>query len=230
METKEIDNFLETIYNDDVEGFKKFLESGVDVNYKTKYGTALEITNNHNCNKIFNLLLNHPNLKIDDDTDFLLLHFSCERKDVEAVKLLLHKFNIDPNIEGYDGRVPLHRACKQNNIEVVKLLLAHPKIDINAKDIHKCTPLYDACAYNSIESVNILLEQPDIEINKDYEEDEEDEEIKWEVSPLYIACEQGHVDVVKILLNRPEIKIKFNYSVFSDNKEIFNLLKNHLKH
>jgi len=113
METKEIQLFFDAVYKNDIKKVKELLDSGIDVNYKSEHGTALDIANYNDLEEIFKLLLNHPNLEIrkkhyweygefwaeDYSTSLLLLHFSCDRKDVEAVKLLLYKFNIDPNIK-----------------------------------------------------------------------------------------------------------------------------------
>lgn len=91
----------------------------------------------------------------DDDKKTILLK-ACERRNTEAVKLIL---KYKPNINKKDtwGQTPLHKACINGDIDCAVLLLHHQKAKVNAGDNLNLTPLYLATRNNHLGVIKLLL-------------------------------------------------------------------------
>ncbi|RYP68260.1 hypothetical protein DL771_006762 [Monosporascus sp. 5C6A] len=118
----------------------------------------------------------------------MALGTSCERGNVEVVKLLLEN-GADLTITKKDGWTPLHAASVNGHVEVVKLLL-EKGADVTTADNNGNTPLLAASATGRVEVVKLLLENgADATIASNN---------GW--TPLNSASDNGHVEVVKLLL------------------------------
>ena len=103
------------------------------------------------------------------------LHLACERNNEDAVKVLLHRSDLQINIRDSHGKTPLHYVP---NDTIVELLLNHPNVDVNATDDFNDTPLHNLVIfdydigdshYNSeilMKIVQKLLDHPFIRINQ----------------------------------------------------------------
>jgi glutaminase len=94
-------------------------------------------------NKQFHIFRSITNKNYEKNSEIILrdnLINACAKNDIETVKLLSKKINL--NISDYDKRTPLHLACIEGNIDIVKFLLEE-KCDINVKDRWGNTPLND---------------------------------------------------------------------------------------
>ena len=97
----------------------------------------------------------NPNCCNDNDT---LLSFFCEVNEIEMVKILLSKDNIDVNASiPKNGNTPLLVAIIQKNIEISELLINDKRTDINMKNFENQSPLIQAVSSHLGKIVSLLL-------------------------------------------------------------------------
>ena len=123
---------------------------------------------------------------------------ACKKGDVDGVRLLLKRTDIDVNQAREDGTTPLLITCGKGHVDVVRLLLARKEIQINQAKENGATPLYTTCKMGHVDVVQLLLARKEIQINQASKDGR---------TPLYTTCKMGHVDVVRLLLARKEIQI-----------------------
>lgn len=139
-----------------------------------------------------------------------LLYIAIEKNDIDLVKLLLAREDINANIltnsrsssyfDENDKETPLFLAVKTKNLEVVQMLLAHPKIDVNKKSII-------AGSYSEIYGrINCIGS------------------IKTEKNPLYLAIEKRYTEIVKLLLNNKNINLNEKFSYKEKTEEVRTIL------
>jgi ankyrin repeat protein len=138
------------------------IEKGADINQKTEFGgfTPFMMACIAGDEKSIDVLLNQPNLKIDeredhDRTAFMLL---CALQSVSRhiVQKLIDK-GADIHIQDNIGMNALITAVRAKNTEVVSLLLDNKAIVNMKENVFGRTPLMWACEDNSIEMVKLLL-------------------------------------------------------------------------
>ena len=83
---------------------------------------------------------------------------ACSSEDINAVRLLLNKEDIDVNYLNpiNDYYTPLGWTCMRGNIEIAKLLLNRENID-TSKNNNGFTPLSSAVVNGNVEIVKLLL-------------------------------------------------------------------------
>ena len=92
---------------------------------------------------------------INGDTP-LIATTHCTFRDkvpLDAMKLLVEKYNAYVNAMDNEGRTALYWACKHNRIEIVKFLLSDPvrdMIDVNISDCYGLTPALVATMEHNI--------------------------------------------------------------------------------
>ncbi|EGN97633.1 hypothetical protein SERLA73DRAFT_30563, partial [Serpula lacrymans var. lacrymans S7.3] len=125
------------------------------------------------------------------------LSVAAAEGQVEVVKVLLERNDVDINSKDERGWVPLMFAAQQGHEEIiVKLLLAREGVDVNSANKDGWTPLFCAAQCDHATIVELLLATPNIDVNfKD----------KEGVAPLSCAASNGQVDIVKLLLERHEV-------------------------
>ncbi|KAK3087153.1 hypothetical protein FSP39_002416 [Pinctada imbricata] len=71
-------------------------------------------------------LLSNGGIKVNDsdDTGMTLMHWACDRGNVDMVQALL-ALKADVNIQDEEKQTPLHYAVSCEHAEVVRLLLSH---------------------------------------------------------------------------------------------------------
>ena len=120
------------VYSRIYEICKYILNYNIDINSKTNIGeSALHIASNLQESKIFNLLIEYPNINInsqDYDHGFTPIHYSVILNNLEQVTALLKK-NANPNIQDIYGNTILHYSLIEENIKMVNII-----IDFKYKD------------------------------------------------------------------------------------------------
>ena len=119
------------------------------------------------------------------------LYLASKSGDIEIVKLLLEKDDIDVNLAEVDGNTPLHAATRFNHIPVAEALLKNKIIKVNLQDVDGVSFLYfiNSFYYNFIIFHFYFLFAFS----------------NW--SPLHYACRNAHIDITKLLLEHPDIDV-----------------------
>jgi ankyrin repeat protein len=81
--------------------------------------------------------------------------YASSNDNIDIVKLLLERKDIDINIKDNDGWTTLIFASEYGEIDVIKLLLEREDIDINIKNNNGWTALIFAL-HDNIDIVNLL--------------------------------------------------------------------------
>lgn len=136
----------------------------------------------------------------EDNGEFLsqVLNFAALENHIDVVKMIIHKDNINVNME-IEENTALINVFYQKNIDIIKLLLNHPNIDINFKNIGNYTPLFISVINNRYESVELLLTNPKINVNVEVN--------AW--TPLTFAAYRGYDNIVKLLVSNPNIDVNY---------------------
>jgi len=89
------------------------------------------------------------------DNSYLIL--SCEKNNIEYVKLLLSYPDININQQNNKRNSALIHACSNQNEDIVKLLLENKNIDISLFNNVGDTALIITCWHNNLNIFNLLL-------------------------------------------------------------------------
>jgi ankyrin repeat protein len=117
--------FIQAAKDNDIQCVKKYIERGIDPNYKDKYErTALQWAVMYGYEDMVNLLLKQgADLNISQkNNNFIPLLTAADNGDLKLVKLLLDK-GIDIDIQDRFGFTALMLGCKEQNTKTVKYLL-----------------------------------------------------------------------------------------------------------
>ena len=127
--------------DNDLEGVKRELENGVDVNLVTnndRKDSALFKAACEGHTEIVKELLNHPdinvNYKNNSSSEDTALTIASYKGNTESVRELLKHPDIDVNIPNSKNVTPLMLAIRENKPDTIVELLKHPDIDLNLKD------------------------------------------------------------------------------------------------
>eukprot|EP00069_Balaena_mysticetus_P006552 bmy_18585T0 len=142
-----------------------------------------------------------------------VLHQACERKNVEAVRILV-QYNADTNHRCNRGWTALHESVAHNDLEVMEILgssaqpevgvtsrtvtalITHPSAspspgaEINTQASDHASALYEACKNEHEKVVEFLLSQG-ADANKANKDG---------ILPLHIASKKGNYRIVQMLL------------------------------
>lgn len=66
--------------------------------------------------------INSQNSTLEDQNEDTILHYACQLKSVEFVKLLL-KFGANPNIKNKENFTPVFEAIRSEDVEILKVLI-----------------------------------------------------------------------------------------------------------
>ena len=172
--------------------------------------TPLMIALTENKLDVVKLLLrryNNPGIYHKDTEGNCALLYACKYGNLESVKLLLRKKNI--NTKNRNNETPLILSLKYNNRDIVKLLLRKSGTDINIIDNFNYNAFNICCIKGYVEELNLLINKGvDINYinNNGY-------------NGFIFACKYGKLDIVKVLV---EHKVKTNY-LCNENKTGFML-------
>lgn len=106
-------------------------------------------------NKLINLSLSKKS------TPF---HLACSKGDIDQLRKLVEKENIDPMKPDSTGTFPLHIAVISNKIECARLLLNKYGCSPNSLDKNNMTALHHACLFGYVDVVRLLIDHPDIDL------------------------------------------------------------------
>jgi len=70
-----------------------------------------------------------PLFDINDQAAF---HGACKRGDIETVKLLINRDDLDINTQDIWGKTAFFCACERGHIEIVKLLITRDDLNLDA--------------------------------------------------------------------------------------------------
>lgn len=107
----------------------------------------------------------------DKETKASPLHFSCRRKMVDIVKILVSHDDVDVNKMASFRTRPIHSACRSKSLEVVNLLLNRKDIDLNdcitkpPNKNHDLSPIQTAARHGHVGIVKMLVAHPSCDIN-----------------------------------------------------------------
>ncbi|KAG0028201.1 hypothetical protein BGZ82_008550 [Podila clonocystis] len=71
---------------------------------------------------------------VKDDMGMTMLHWVCDRGNVEKATLLITKYHADVNAQDADGSTPLHYAYLSGWPQVIAYLRSVPSIDLTIRD------------------------------------------------------------------------------------------------
>lgn len=130
-----------------------------------KRGSLLSFAIALNNNKIACKILEHPDININrNNCSYMPLATACRVGNIEMVKKLLERPEIDDNAFGWSEISPLSYSVKYP--EILKLLLARPGIHVRWVDDRKGNnALMAAIEEGVLESVDLLLKHGGININ-----------------------------------------------------------------
>jgi ankyrin repeat protein len=129
---------------------------------------------------------------------------AASRGDVDVMKLLLDRPDVDPNFQGGSlEAAPLHLAAKNGHSAIVELLLAMVNINPDVRDVggrHRrdFTPLMYACSQGYVPIVQQLLARNDVNFNA---------RGHHYGTPLILACLRGHLEIINLLLAKDSMLI-----------------------
>ena len=155
------------------------LSRGVDVNTVSEDGhwSGLTIAAKENFPVLLDVLLFHPDIKINDTTKDLYylcqstaLMFASAYDNSTIMSRLVQELELDFNYQetGPCGLTAAHLACEQGgSTQCVRILAESGKVDWNPRDKFGQTPLFLALQYSEMSSdiVNIIVKQPSIDFN-----------------------------------------------------------------
>lgn len=101
---------------------------------------------------------------------FSSLHYAASECQVEIVKELLSRPDINLSQLNNMQRTPLHIAAQRGSLEICRLLCGFEKVDVNAKDIDENTPLHLSSKLGHIMCVIYLVKEANCDFtlkNKD---------------------------------------------------------------
>jgi ankyrin repeat protein len=143
----------------------------------------------------------------DDDT-IKSFETCVSDNDIETVKKILEKYDIDINkevnepswlAETYKGSTALHVASSLGHYEIVKYLLTQEKIDVNKTD-HSGTSAFDVAftKKNNVEIIKLFISHKDIDVNRTDPDG---------LTPLSFAFVDNNEKMAKLLLQHKDIDV-----------------------
>ncbi|GBN59406.1 Ankyrin-2 [Araneus ventricosus] len=225
-------------YHGNVKVVEMLLESGIDVNVKTKEGsTAVYLAGKQKKSTVVKIITEHIQLR-------KVLRSRQRVKSIQVSEDSIGYYEILPVNE------ELLEAAQSGDLEKIKYLMQQAGIDLNSVDKNKNTPLHLAAEKGHAEVVQVLLESEDIDVNaKNLDksklpypvhpgDDPDRQKLTNGKAALYLAVNNGHFEVVKLLINHKEtdVNTKDKYgkpclhsAVTNGFTEITKLLLSHIK-
>ncbi|KAJ7263920.1 ankyrin repeat-containing domain protein [Mycena rebaudengoi] len=189
-----------------IEGVRRLLQKGVDINIQDEEGSALQVASGHGHTEIVRLLLGNAaevNAKsgkrgtalqvacAEDHTDIVrlllasgtdrTLEVASSKGHIEIVRILLEN-GADVNAQKHGYGSALEAASKNGHTEIVRLLLE------NGADVRGA--LEAASGQGHLDTIRLLLENgADVNANG-----------RYSGTALHSASSSGHMEIVRLLL------------------------------
>ena len=200
-------------------------------------------------NEVVNTKKEHQKINIDWDESELYqiitnikikkrtaLHVAIEKENIEMVKILLTRKDIDINLYWKsknenclidDKKTALHLAVEKSNVEIVKLLLLYQNIDVNCltlafkgPDLIEKTALQIAVENENAEIVKLLLSKPNIDVNNYMISNTLLRSCnRKKMTALYIAVEKDNIEITYLLCLHPYTNIDIPFIHSCDSGE-----------
>ena len=142
--------------------------------------------------QLLSQLPNPAAVRDEDEHHFTLLHHACCNGWYEVTKVLIEKYNCDPNCKNASGSIPLRLACWSGNLDLVKYLVNDKRNDPNHKNNDGFTSMHNASMGGHLQTVKYLVEiqrcDPNCRSNDGF-------------TPLHSACKNRHLNVAKYLVD-----------------------------
>ncbi|KAK8900153.1 hypothetical protein M9Y10_002476 [Tritrichomonas musculus] len=234
--------------------------TNINVNNKSNIFNFYGYHDNHN-QSISNLLMdndfdvNSPTNHFNGSVRVIApLHVAIEKDNIEIIKILLSRANIDINSKlicyeklGLNNKrsiseTPIHLASERCNVEITKLLLSHDKIDVNSKfnlsselpeekKFIEKTALHIAIENENSEILRLLLSMKKIDVNEKMRYGSEEYDLINEAlitsNDFEKNKEQIYKKEAKDVSIKKEIKTPLYMAVHMQNLEITQLLCSH---
>ncbi|OUM66898.1 hypothetical protein PIROE2DRAFT_25786, partial [Piromyces sp. E2] len=111
---------------------KLLVESGANINSINDDWTPIEIACSNGFISIVDYLLEKgANVHLKTPREYKLLHIATEENNLEMVKLLIEKGNMNVNSSDSGGWTALHIASHENYYEIAKYLIKQKNADVN---------------------------------------------------------------------------------------------------
>jgi ankyrin repeat protein len=173
------------------------------------------------------LMIGIPAIDIGDKNNNIPLHYAINKKNINAVKLLL-QYGSNVNVVDKQGFNALHLSVKTRSVDICKLVI-NAGANINTRFETGETSLHIACNFQ-LEDIIELLIKNGIDVNiQDYDH---------EFTSLHYATNLNNKNIVKILLehganqNFQDIygNTPLHYAITEGGLEIFEMLVKNTKH
>ncbi|KAI9773768.1 MAG: hypothetical protein M1839_002001 [Geoglossum umbratile] len=132
---------------------------------------------------------------------------AAEDGDTAAVRSLIEREGINPNIKSSIGQTPLSLAARKGNNTTVQLLLSYSSTDLDSKCIFGRTALSWAAGNGHTTAVRLLLGEG-VDLNSKSNSGR---------TPLLWASHQGHGDIVRLLLEERGIDVNAEDDHFGES-------------
>ena len=166
--------------------------------------------------ELLSQLPNPAEVRDNDEDLFTLLHHACYNGWYEVAKVLIEKYNCDPNCRNAAGSIPLRLACWSGNLGLVKYLILDKGCDPNDVNSTGQVPLHNAALGGHLDVTKFLIEHCKVEPAI------KDSDVLTPLhsachsghpaykgndgqTPLHFACERGHLNVAKYLIEEQHI-------------------------
>jgi len=147
----------------------------------------------------FLLTLRDIDVNAAEESDrYTPLHSANVRGNVNAVKHLLKREDLDVTATDIQWKTPLHLATSRD----VATLLVY-RLDVNAQDKLRNTPLFLACEHGNENMVEFLLSLSRTAVNAA-------NEVGW--TPLHIAAMKNRERIVAMLIRSPNVRVNVGES------------------
>ena len=93
------------------------------------------------------------------------MYWAIHKGNLEVVKLLIARKDVDINACNRQGKAPLSHAAEMGHSAIVELLLTRKDVKADAKDLKHETPLLHAVYYKRKDIMRQLLRRDDVDIN-----------------------------------------------------------------
>ena len=173
-----------------IENVRSLVESGADVNYRTKRGlTPLHnAAQNGSQDSVRFLVESGADVNYRTSDGFTPLHFAAQKDNLDIVRYLVES-KADFNCRTSDGFTPLHYAAQKDNLDIVRLLV-ESRADVNYRTGDGFTPLHYAAQKENLDTVRFLVES---RANVNFR-------TRGGLTPLHYAAQKKNLDIVRYLV------------------------------